>query len=87
MALSLTYKQLIERLAEPHRIQLLNIAFREDLKQAFATDSGRITRKIELPVDGKDINWDIDISDALLEFASSWLLRVVDLVYDENLDG
>jgi len=82
MALSLTYKQLMERLAEPHRIQLLNIAFLQDIKQVFPV---HIEQKMQLPIDGNDIN--IDISEALLEFASKWLLRAVDLAYDENLDG
>jgi len=80
MALSLTREQLLERLDDPHRMQLLVIALNEDMKQVFPVDY-----KIQFPINTNDIN--IDIGEALIKLSSKWLLRAVDLAYDENLDG
>lgn len=80
MALSLTREQLLERLVDPHRMQLLAIALNEDMKQVFPVDY-----KIQFPINTNDIN--IDIGEALIKLSSKWLLHAVDLAYDENLDG
>ena len=76
MELSLTHAQLLERLLQPQRIKLLVLAVNEDARKVFPLHFQARNQA--------EIN--IDITEALRTLSSKWLLRAIDLSYDENLD-
>ena len=76
MELSLTREQLLKRLLEPQRVKLLVLAINEDARKVFPL---RVQARNQTEIN-------IDVTKPLGKLANKWLLRAIDLAYDETLD-
>ncbi len=77
MELSLTKKQFMERLSSPQRLKLLNESYKDILPI-------RVVQPAQQ--EGQHLDISIDISKELTQIGATWIVRAVELVFDDSLD-
>ncbi len=81
MELSLTKKQFMERLSSPQRLKLLRLAINESYKDILPI---RVVQPAQQ--EGQHLDISIDISKELTQIGATWIVRAVELVFDDSLD-
>ncbi len=81
MSISLTRDEFYNRLSD--RSELFGIAIKRDLDEIFPLS---FKTKAQLQPSQSDINTNIDITPSIIDLLMKEIHRIIDLVYEENLD-